>query len=95
MFTERMIHALKKKHNLKNKGDGPLKYHLGCDYHLDPDGTLIALHKKYITKIPDSFHQMFPGETLPQVKSQLDKNDHPDLDNSELTCEDLITKSCA
>ena len=55
-------------------GDGPLKYHLGCDYHLDPDGTLVTL----ITKILDSFHQMFPGETLPQVKSPLDKNDHPD-----------------
>ena len=30
------IHTLKRKHNLKIKGDGPLKYHLGCDYHLDP-----------------------------------------------------------
>ena len=35
---------------------------------------------------------MFPGETLPQVKSPLDKNDHPELDNSELANEDLITK---
>ena len=34
------IHTLKTKHNLKIKGDGPLKYHLGCDYHMDPDGTL-------------------------------------------------------
>ena len=35
------IHALKKKHNLKIMGEGPLKYHLGCDYHMDPDGTLL------------------------------------------------------
>ena len=35
---------------------------------------------------------MFPGETLPQVMSPLDKNDHPELDNSELANEDLITK---
>ena len=28
---------------------------------------------------------MFPGENLPQVKSPLDKNDHPKLDNSELS----------
>ena len=40
----------------------------------------------------DSFQQMLPGETLPQVKSPLDKNDHPELDNSELANEDLITK---
>ena len=86
------IHTLKKKHNLKIKGEGPLKYHLGCDYHMDPDGTLVAQPKKYISKILDSFHQMFPGERLPQVKSPLDKNDHPELDNSELASDDLITK---
>ena len=90
--TSEFIHTLKKKHNLKIKGDGPLKYHLGCDYHLDPDGTLVALPKKYISKILDSFHHMFTGETLPKVKSPLDKNDHPELHNSELANEDLITK---
>ena len=35
---------------------------------------------------------MFPSESLPQVKSPLDKNDHPELDNSELASDDLITK---
>ena len=35
---------------------------------------------------------MFPGESLPQVKSPFDKNDHPELDNSELANDDLITK---
>ena len=35
---------------------------------------------------------MLPGEPLPQVKSSLDKNDHPELDNSELANEDLTTK---
>ena len=35
---------------------------------------------------------MFPGETLPQVESPSDKNDHPELDNSVLASDDLITK---
>ena len=35
---------------------------------------------------------MFPGDSLPHVKSPLDKNDHPELDNSELASDDLITK---
>ena len=35
---------------------------------------------------------MFPGDSLPQVKSPLDKNDHLELDNSELASADLITK---
>ena len=59
---------------------------------MDPDGTLVAQPKKYISKILDSFHQMFASESLPQVKSPLDKNDHPELDNSELASDDLIIK---
>ena len=59
---------------------------------MDPGGTLVAQPKKYISKILDSFHQMFPGESLPQEKSPLDKSDHPELDNSELASDDLITK---
>ena len=59
---------------------------------MDLDGTLVAQPKKYISNILDSFHLMFPGERLPQVKSPLDKNDHSELDNSELASDDLITK---
>ena len=59
---------------------------------MEPDGTLVAQPKKYISKILDSFHQMFPGERTPQVRSPLDNNYHPELDNSELTSDDLITK---
>ena len=57
-----------------------------------PDGTLVAQPKKYMSKILDSFHPMFPGESLPQVKSPLDKNDHPELNKSELSSDNLITK---
>ena len=35
---------------------------------------------------------MFPHETLPNVRSPLEKNDHPELENSELANEELITK---
>ena len=59
---------------------------------MDPDGTLVAQPKTYISKILDSFHHMFPSESLPQVQSPLDKNDHPELDNSELASDDLATK---
>ena len=54
--------------------------------------SVVPQSKKYIFKILDSFHHMFPGESLPQVGSPLDKNDHPELDNSELASDDLITK---
>ena len=44
----KIIQDLKEKFKLKIKGDGPLEYHLGCDYKLDKDGTLLAQPSKYI-----------------------------------------------
>ena len=37
-----MLKDLKEKFKLKIKGDGPLDYHVGCDYKLDQDNTLVA-----------------------------------------------------
>ena len=39
----------------ENQGQGPLEYHIGCDYHLDPNATLLALPKTYISKILDFY----------------------------------------
>ena len=77
---------------LQIKGDRPLEYHLGCDYKLDKDGTLIAQPIKYITKILGSFKKMFPSENFISSKSPLEKNDHPELDNSESCNEEQITQ---
>ena len=35
---------------------------------------------------------MFPGENFINAKSPLEKNDHPELDNSELCSEEQNTK---
>ena len=86
-----ILQDLKQKFKLKIKGDGPLEYHLGCDYKLDKDGTLIAQPTKYITKIVDSFKKMFPDESFINSKSPLEKNDHPELDNSESYNKDKMT----
>ena len=40
--SQKIIQDLKTIIKLKIKGDGPLEYHLGCDYKLDKDGTLVA-----------------------------------------------------
>ena len=86
------IHTLKRKHNLKIKRDGPPKYHLGCDYHLDPDGTPCCTTPKVHLQDPrflpsdDQWRKPFPSEI------SFEKNDHPELDNSELASDDLITK---
>ena len=87
-----IIHDLKEKFMLKLKGDGPLEYHLGFDYKLGKDGTLVAQPTRYINKILESYKKMFPDENFINAKSPLEKNDHPELDNSELCNEEQITK---
>ena len=89
---QKIIHDLKEKFKLKIKGDGPLEYHLGCDYKVEKDGTLVAQPTKYINKILDSFKKMFPNDNFINSRSPLEKNDHHELDNSELCNEDQITK---
>ena len=87
-----IILGLKEKLKLKNKGDGPLEYNVGCDYKLDKDVTLVAQPTKYINKIIHSLKKMYLGENFINAKSPLQKNDHPELDNSELCKEQQITK---
>ena len=89
---QKIIHDLKEKINLKIKGDEPLEYHLGCDYKLDKDCTLVIQPTKYINKILDSFKEMFPHKNFINARSPLEKNDHPELDNSELCNGEQITK---
>ena len=89
---DKIIQDLKDKFMLKIKGDGPLGCHLGCDYNLDKDGTLVAQPIRYINKMLESYKKMFPNECFINTKSPLEKNDHPELDSSELYNEEQITK---
>ena len=79
---QEIIQDLKEKFMLKIKGDGPLEYHLGCDYKLDKDGTVVAQPTRYINKILESYKNMFPNENFIHAKSPLETNDHPELENS-------------
>ena len=69
-----------------------MEYHLGYDFKIDKDGTLVAQLTKYINKILDSYKKMFPNENSIHAKSPVEKNDHPEVDNSELCNEEQITK---
>jgi hypothetical protein len=53
---------LEEKHSLKLKGTGPLKFHLGCDFVRDPDGTLAMGPQKYIDKMMQNYEHMFPDK---------------------------------
>ena len=79
-----IIQTLKKDFKLKVKGDGPLSHHLGEDYTRDKDNTLVCQPKKYIERLHESYHSMFKQHPPKNMRTPLDKNDHPELDYTEL-----------
>ena len=65
------------------KGVGDPEYHLGGNFGRDPDGTLYWSAKTYVKKMMDNYeriHKQLPTKS----KSPLDKNDHPELDQTPL-----------
>ena len=87
-----IIQIFKSKYHLKVKGDGKLTYHLGADYFEDPDGTFVSQPKKYIDKLADTYKRLFNEDPPKGYKTPLDKNDHPELDTSEILEGDLAAK---
>ena len=85
-----IIQSLKEDFKLKVKGDGPLSHHLGADYTRDKDNTLVCQPKKYIERLAESYHYMFKQDPPKNMRTPLDKNDHPELDDSELLKRDSI-----
>ena len=82
----------KSKYHLKVKGDGKLTYPLGADYFEDPDGTFVSQPKKYIDKLADTYKRLFNEDPPKGYKTPLDKNDHPELDTSEILEGDMAAK---
>ena len=70
-------------HGYQIKGDGPLSFHLGCDYVRDRDGTLRAEPKKYIAKMLETYERLYNAPPK-HYSCPLEKQDHPELDTSPL-----------
>ena len=74
------------------KGDDKLTYHLGADYFEDPDRTFVSQPKKYNDKLADIYKRLFNEDPPKGYKTPLDKNDHPELDTSEILEEDMAAE---
>ena len=85
-FTQLLID----KYKFKLKGTGPISFHLGCDFVRDDDGVLCLKPRKYIDRMVASYEQMFGEKPSTKVTSPLEKNDHPELDDSELCDEEEV-----
>ena len=49
---------------------------MGADYYQDPDGTMVSQPKKYV--------RLFDTEPSKGLETPLEKNDHPELDTSDI-----------
>ena len=78
--------------NFKLKGTGPVTFHLGCDFTRDEDGTPCVGPRRYIDRMTESYKRMFGEAPRTKYHSPLEKNDHPELDTSELLDADGISK---
>ncbi len=76
----------------KLKGTGPVNYHLGNDFVRDEDGTLCVGPRKYIDKMVTEYTRLFGTSPKRNMRSPLEKNDHPELDDSPLLDEEGIRK---
>jgi hypothetical protein len=71
-----------RRRGYKLKGVGEITYHLGGDFFRDPDGTLAWGAKSYIKRVVNQCQSIF-GALPKEWTSQIDKDDHPELDTSE------------
>ena len=60
------------------------KYHLKPDYFHNPDGTMVCHPKKYNDKLKKSYIRLFNMEPPKGLKTPLEKNDHPELDTTDI-----------
>ena len=87
-----MVQIFKTKYHLKVKGDDKLNYNLGADYFEDPDGTFFSQPTKFIDKLADTCRRLFNDDPPKGYKTPLDKNDHTELDTSEILEGDMAAK---
>ena len=57
---------------------------MGADHYQDPDGTMVSQPKKYIEKLKETYVRLFYTEPSKGLKTPLEKNDHPELDTSDI-----------
>ena len=81
---QEFIDILKDKYKFKLKGSGPIEYHLGSNFFRDEEGILHMSATKYIDRMVESYQNMFGEKPKRNIRSPLEKGDHPELDTSEL-----------
>ena len=79
-------------HNFKLKGTGPTTFHLGCNYFRDEDGTLCMSPLTHIERMESQCISLFGESPKQNIQSPLERNDHPELDESPPLDADGVAK---
>ena len=61
-----------------------MSHHLGADHTRDKDKTLVCQPKKYIDRLLESYQSMFKQDPPKNMRTPLEKNDQPELNDTEL-----------
>ncbi len=77
-----LVKILTEQYKFKLKGNGPVSFHLGCDWFRDEEGVLCFAPKKYIVKMIAEYERIFGRKPKP-ASSPLTKGDHPELDDTK------------
>jgi len=89
---KQIVETLMEKYKFKLKGTGPISFHLGMDFFRDDHGVLCMAPRQYIEKMCGNFERMFGHPPKQVVTSPIEKNDHPELDTSDLLNDEDIVK---
>jgi len=89
---KKIVDILINHYKFKLKGTGPIAVYLGIDFFRDEHGVLCMTPRKYIEKMCATFEQLFGHPPKQVMTSPIEKNDHPEMDTSELLGLDDITK---
>ena len=85
-----IVDTLSERYQLKLKGSGPIKYHLGSDFHREENDILCMPPSKYIIRMIDNYERMFGSKPKTTYSTPLEKGDHPELDTSKELDDDSI-----
>jgi hypothetical protein len=77
-----IIEVFQTIHNFKLKGTGEISYHLGQQFYRLPGGMLVISARRYIDKMVETYVQLFGSKPSTRFTSPLEKNDHPEIDDS-------------
>ncbi len=86
------IDKLRNIYKFKIKEAAAIKFHLGCNFIRDSDGTLRLEPKKFLDRLTQTYERHFGCKPNARPSSPLEKGDHPEMDTSDFCNDEDVSK---